>query len=58
MSDNKWNSLLVTINRSLRKNTQTNDNNINEKVDWLEPKIQLIEDYKAAFLPRAVNNTD
>jgi len=58
MSDSKWDSLLVTINRSLGKNTQTKNNNVNEKLDWLEPKIQLIKDYKAALLPRAVNNTD
>jgi hypothetical protein len=42
----------------LEKNTQTKDNNVNEKPDWLEPKIQLIQDYKAAFLHRAVNNTN
>jgi len=56
MSDSKWDSLLVTINRSLGKNTQTKDNNVNERLDWLEPKIQLIHDYKAAFLTRAANN--
>jgi hypothetical protein len=42
----------------LKKNTQTKDNNVNEKLDWLEPKMQLIQDNKAAFLPTAINNTD
>jgi hypothetical protein len=30
MSDNKWDSSLVTINRSLGKNTQTKNNSVNE----------------------------
>ena len=42
----------------MEKNTQTKDNSVNERLDWLEPKIQLIQDYKVVFLPRAVNNTD
>jgi hypothetical protein len=42
----------------LEKNIQTTDNNANGKLDWLEPKIRLIQDYKAVFLPRAINNTD
>ena len=59
MSDSKRHYLLVTINSNLgKKNTQTKENNANEKLDWPEPKIQLIPDYRAAFLPRAFNNTD